>query len=257
LAKLRRAWHEAVSGEGAEVTLDDEQSHHVVQVLRLRRGDALAVFDGRGREWDAELLDARRGGARIRVGSEKVDPVEAPIALTLFQGLCRPDRMEWVVQKATELGAHAIRPIATRRSECGSPSAERLDRWRRIAREAARQSGRRIVPQVTEVEPIPAPCASPTYALIVLLPDAGAPLAVLLSDPAPPAAGILVGPEGGLDPEEVAALEEGGFRGARLGPRTLRTETAGVVACALVLHAWGDLGSGRPPRRFDSRGAGS
>jgi len=245
VAKLRRAWHDAVPGAGAEVSLDLEQSHHVVQVLRLRRGDALAVFDGRGREWDAELLDDRRTGARVRIGAEKLDPVEAPVAVTLFQGLCRPDRMEWVVQKSTELGVWSVRPIATMRSEGDGPSAERLDRWRRIAREAARQSGRRIVPGISEVETIPA-AASLRGASIVLAPGAEAPLASVLSGPAPPEVHLVVGPEGGLEQGEVAALEGSGFRRAELGPRILRTETAGVVACALILHAWGDLGSGRP-----------
>lgn len=243
MGRSRRAWHPGIPGPGVEITLDAEQSHHVVQVLRLRAGEILSVFDGRGGEWAAELVAAERSGARVRVGAVRTDRVEPPLSITLHQGLCRPDRMDWVVQKATEVGASRIRPTAAARSEERAPGPDRIERWRRIAREAARQSGRRVVPDVDELGPLP--LEPPMDALAVVLatgPDAP-PLGTLLTVEPVGDVRLLVGPEGGLEDAELEALSAAGWRPAGLGPRTLRTETAGVVACALVLHAWGDLGA--------------
>ena len=241
MTRLRRVYHESVAGPGALVRLEPEEAHHVAHVLRLRPGEALSVFDGRGEEWDATVRTAGREGVEILVGEPRADRVEPQLAVTLYQGLCRPDRMEWVIQKATEIGACAVQPVLTRRGDERPPSPERLVRWRRIAREAAKQSGRRSVPRVGE--PAAPPAAVPAGILgLLFAPSLSAPPPAAAAPPAPRAAWLLVGPEGGLEPEEVTALLEGGWRGASLGPRTLRTETAGVVACALVLHAWGDLG---------------
>jgi 16S rRNA (uracil1498-N3)-methyltransferase len=149
------------------------------------------------------------------------------------------------VQKATEVGVRSIRLVRAQRAEGGEPSPDRLDRLRRIAREAARQSGRTIVPDLTAAQDLQGIDTAGTDAF-VLDPRSGAPpLAQLLSGAGAGAGSILIGPEGGLEDGEVAQLEADGWRRAGLGPRILRTETAGIVACALLLHTWGDLGSRR------------
>lgn len=230
--------------------LDAEQSHHVTQVLRLRAGDPLALFDGRGREWDGRIVEAGRGGTTVLVGAERSEPVECALPVTLYQGVCRPDRMEWVIQKGVELGVAAIRPVATERSEGDLPSPDRLERWGRIAREAARQSGRRFVPPIVPTERLPVELPGRAVVALAMAP-AAAPLAGFLTGAPPAAVWLLVGPEGGLDDGELEALAAGGWRPAGLGPRILRTETAGIVACALVLAAWGDLGPSVPPAPAD------
>ncbi len=243
MERIARVHHAAVPGTGAEIVLDPEESHHVTRVLRLRPGDPVAVFDGRGREWEAVLVSAGRNGATVRTVSESTGRTDPGLELVLYQALCRPERMEWVIQKGTEVGVAAIRPFVARRSECPAPSAERLKRYRRVALEAAKQSGRRVVPEVTPpVGTVPPPPPGATALLLHTAPGAP-PLADRLAGPRPASVWLLVGPEGGFEPEEAEELEAAGWLPCGLGPRTLRTETAGAIAAALVLHAWDDLGS--------------
>ncbi len=255
MERIARVRHETVHGVGATILLDPEESHHVARVLRLRPGDPLAVFDGRGREWQAVLVAVDRAGATVRTISETPGRVDPALEVVLFQALCRPERMEWLVQKGTEVGLAAIRPFAARRSDVPRPSAERLKRYRRVALEAAKQCGRRVVPEIAEpVDAVPSP--PPATAALLLHTGPGVlPLAVHLAMPRPATVWLLVGPEGGLDLEEAQDLEESGWRPTGLGPRTLRTETAGPIAAALVLHAWDDLGS-RGPVRTETRPPG-
>lgn len=243
MARLNRAWCPQVAGEGALVTLDREQSHHVAQVLRLRAGDALELFDGAGRAWSAQIVAPDRSQTQVRAGPELFGAVESPYRVTLCQSLCRPERLEWVVQKATEVGVHAIRLVRAQRAEAGDPSPDRLERLRRIAREAARQSCRTIVPEVAAPEDLPDRPAEAGEAFVLDPRPDSPPLAEALAAPAPASGSLLIGPEGGLEDAEIERLERGGWRRAGLGPRVLRTETAGVVACALLLHLRGDLGA--------------
>ena len=244
MGRTRRVHHASVPGPDSVLALDADEAHHVIHVLRLGPGDPLSVFDGRGREWDATLTGVDRSGVKVRIGRERSDPVDPALGVTLYQGLCRPDRMEWAIQKATEVGVRAIHPLVASRSDGPLPSPDRLERWRRVAREACKQSGRRCVPAVGE--PVAAPQEVPQEVLALMLVPGREerPIGSFLCGPPPQAVWLLVGPEGGLHPGDVRALEAKGFRRAELGPRTLRTETAGVIASALVLHAWGDLGRG-------------
>jgi 16S rRNA (uracil1498-N3)-methyltransferase len=245
MERIRRVHHSDVPGTGSVIVLDPEETHHAVRVLRLRPGDPLSVFDGKGREWEAVLLSADRASAAVRTVSELPGRVDPVLAVTLFQALCRPERMEWLIQKGTEVGLAAIRPFSARRSEAGDPSGGRLRRYRRVALEAAKQSGRRAVPEVAEPVVAVPPPPEGTRALLLDAGPGARPLAEWIAAPEPAEVWLAVGPEGGFEPEEAASLEASGWRRASIGPRTLRTETAGVVAAALVLYAWGDLGSGR------------
>lgn len=239
--RSRRAYHPSIPGEGAEVVLDPEESHHVTRVLRLRAGDDVSVFDGRGGEWSGRLLETSPVGARVAVGAALTDAVEPTPPVILVQGACRADRVEWALQKGTEVGVFAFAIVPFARSEGADRAAAKLDRWRRIVLEACKQSGRRRIPDVAWLDTAP-PLETGARGFVL---DAGAgvePIGALLAAPAPSSVSLAVGPEGGLEPDEIAALVALGFRRASLGPRILRTETAGPVAAALVLHAWGDLG---------------
>jgi 16S rRNA (uracil1498-N3)-methyltransferase len=198
------------------------------------------VFDGKGREWSGVF----EGGSVVRLHDELFHPVEPPVAITLLQAGSRPERIEWVLQKGTEVGIVAFRWIETARVEVEAPSPAKLDRWRRILVEAAKQSGRRVVPSF-DVEPRwPRPPGA--EAALLLTPSAD-PIAAALGSRRAAAVEIAVGPEGGFEAAETAALAAFGWVPAGLGPRILRTETAGPLAAALVLHVWGDLGASGAP----------
>lgn len=242
-----RALHVGAAADGF-VDLDPEESHHLLRVLRLRPGQPLSIFDGRGREWDAILESVERGTARARLGAELRDRVEPELTVTLLQGLCRPERVEWVLQKGTEVGVSVFRLVAAERSEGPEPSPGRLDRWSRIVVEACKQSGRRRVPVLEAPVPLSFEPVETASAFVADPAPGATPLGLLVRGAAPREARIAVGPEGGFTPEEIHRLTDAGWRRASLGPRVLRTETAGLVACAIVLHAWGDLGAGPTAR---------
>jgi 16S rRNA (uracil1498-N3)-methyltransferase len=174
-----------------------------------------------------------------------LDPVEPGLRLHLYQALCRQDRFEWVIQKGTEIGMTAIHPLAAERADGRPPDAKRLARWRRIAIEACKQSGRRLCPEILPVDRVPAP--GPGVTALVLDPGSSElPLGRALPGPAPEELWVAVGPEGGFSDVELERMVGLGWRPAGLGPRILRTETAGLVACAIALHHLADLGPGRP-----------
>lgn len=157
MARLWRAFHPELPAEaGAEVELSAEEAHHVGRVLRLGPGESLSLFDGAGREWEARILAAPRPRIVVRLERECVEPVDAPLDLRLYQGLCRSERMDWLVQKATEIGVSAIHPLPTTRSEPARKLGQRLERWRRIAVEAAKQCGRRTLPEIAPRDELPA-----------------------------------------------------------------------------------------------------
>jgi len=162
----------------------------------------------------------------------------------LFQALARPEKIEWVLQKGTEVGVAEFRLVASERVEAPPPSLGRLDRYARIVMEACKQSGRRRLPPLS-LGALPTPPEG--VVAIVLSPDRGVdPLGTVLAGTKPEDVWLAVGPEGGFSPAELDTLIGAGWRPASLGPRVLRTETAGVVAAAIVLHTWGDLGPPSP-----------
>ena len=230
---------------GQRITLPEVAGHHVARVLRLRAGDALTVFDGCGGEYQATLVRVSRDAVVADVGAHEPVDRESALVVELGQGICKGDRMDLVVQKATELGVRIIRPIVCERTVVKLDPARaerRLAHWRAIAVHAAQQSGRTRVPEVAGVEGLDAWLARTGAGVaFVLSPRAGASLA----DCAPPAPGepvrLLVGPEGGFSLREVERAEAAGFTGLRLGPRVLRTETAALVALAALQAHWGDL----------------
>ena len=234
--------------EGSEFDLPPTAAQHVTTVLRLRVGAALRLFDGRGGEWTAALSAVARRAVQVRVGAH--DPIEreSPLAVTLLQGLARGERMDLVVQKATELGVARIIPVAAARSvvQLGEERADRrVAHWQAVAVAACEQCGRNRVPEITAPMSLVAACrlaaAEPAARLWALDAEGGAPFAA-----APPSRGdriaLLVGPEGGLTEEEIETAALIGFTRLRLGPRVLRTETAGPAALAALQALAGDFG---------------
>ena len=234
--------------QGAEVTLSDAAATHVTRVLRLHVGDRLAVFDGRGSEHHAEIGAITGGEVRVRLLERVASRPESPLAVTLVQGVSRGERMDWTLQKATELGVSAIAPVLCARSVVrlhADQTGAKLRHWQAIVVAACEQSGRSVLPELRTPEPLRAWLARPTAAGLRLVLDADADTE-LAAMPAPiGAVELLIGPEGGFDDDEIETARGAGFRSARLGPRVLRTETAGVAALAVLQARWGDLAAPR------------
>jgi len=231
-----RVYLDAAFSMSQEVMLDDAPAHHLARVLRLREGDALTLFNGRGGEWQAEFLGKRR--VRLR-GFSDVER-ESPLHATLVQGVSSGERMDYTIQKAVELGVAAIQPLITKRGVVrleGDRALARVRHWQKVAIAACEQCGRNRVPEVL-----------PLLGFHEYQPPAG-PVKLLLSAQGRSIrefdvkgeAVIAVGPEAGFAEEERSALERAGFAKASLGPRILRTETAALAALAALSALRGDF----------------
>jgi 16S rRNA (uracil1498-N3)-methyltransferase len=225
----------------AEVELPERVARHCA-VLRLRRGDAVVLFNGEGGEFSAELTLVSRDDARARVISGQTPERESPLAIALAQCVSSGDRMDTTLQKSTELGVSRIVPIASERSVVRL-SSDRADRrvahWRNVVIAACEQCGRNHVPEVTAITGFAAflSRAASDGLRLLLAPDSDRDLKQL--EP-PSRVTLLVGPEGGLAPEERQRAERSGFVPIRFGPRILRTETAPLAAIAAMQALWGD-----------------
>jgi 16S rRNA (uracil1498-N3)-methyltransferase len=239
-------FHVPQAAPGARVTLPDHTAHHAREVLRLRAGAAVRVFDGTGNEWDAVLDEVSRRSVSAHLLHAAVPRAESTLGLVLAMAALKGDRMELVIQKATELGVCELWPVVTSRTDAAARPAlkgSRSERWERVASGAAEQCGRAVVPRVAPTVTLEELLQrSFEGARVALLETPGhAPLPSLALDPASPLL-LLVGPAGGFEPKEAAALRAAGFLSASLGPRVLRAETAAVAAVAVAQAAWGDLG---------------
>lgn len=236
-----RVYHPEPLADNATVTLTPTARHHLGSVLRLRDGAAVVLFDGSGREWPTVLVDTRRGSADTGVGVER--NTESPLAVTLVQGIARGERMDWAIQKAVELGVRRIVPVATERGGVRLDAARAVKRhahWQGIVVAACEQSGRTRLPAIDAPSALYEAVAQLEGLSLVLDPAATLSLAAA---PVERDAGVtlLVGPEGGFSEAELASITDAGGLGVRLGPRVLRTETAGVAALAVLQSAFGDL----------------
>ncbi len=231
---------------GQQAILRGEEHHHLSRVLRLKPGDPLSVFDGKGRAFSARLVSVGRHESIVHVIGEETAGEESALPLSLAVGLSKGEKLDWVLQKGTELGVHAFHLIPARRSDLRLPAErvpERLARWRRVTLEACKQSGRSYIPEVHSPEPLESFLAGPLPSLRLLLePGSESGLSELGMDPASHG-GVVVatGPEGGWTPEEIAVFRAARFVPCRIGPRTLRCETAAIAAAVLLQHLAGDL----------------
>ncbi len=237
---------EALPREGAfprHVTLGEEVAGHL-RVLRMATGDAVRVFDGNGGEFAGVIESIGKREAHLLLA--KHDPVEreSPLAVTLVQSLATGDKMDWVVQKAVELGVTAIQPVDSARATVrlsAERAAKRLEHWRGIVIAACEQCGRNRLPKVREVGDFSTWLSRPGEGTRLLLHPGGGESLLALAASKPGPLTLLVGPEGGFDDGEVALAQRRGALLATLGPRVLRTETAGIAALAALQAQAGDL----------------
>lgn len=229
-------------GPGAQFALDADAAQHVAKSLRLKAGDALVVFDGRGGEYEAAIQRIDRDRVDVKVGGFRDAGRESALQLGLVQGLPEADKMDWIIQKATELGVGWIQPVTCERSVvrlAGDRAARREAHWRRVAVAAAEQCGRTRIPEVRPNLGFPSWLAAPAETPRWMLAPGAEPLAARPGAPSP--LELVVGPEGGFSERERALLEQHGCVGVSLGPRVLRTETAPLAALAAIHALWGDF----------------
>lgn len=224
-----------------EVTLDGDTAHHLVQVLRCAQGDPITLFSGDGRDFPGTVTSVGKKSLTVRLAEPRLLQTESPLHITLVQSLCRGERMDYAVQKATELGVQVIQPVQTEYSSMRldiAASEKKQRHWQAIAQSAAEQSYRSLIPSVL-------PAISLAQWLdtefdgtrLVLHPEGGKTLPNL-----PPTVrlALIVGPEGGLSERDLALCQQGKAQPVIIGPRLLRTETAGVATVAALQTLWGD-----------------
>jgi 16S rRNA (uracil1498-N3)-methyltransferase len=235
--------HEPINAN-SHMALDTNAARHVGRVLRMGSGDELVLFDGIGGEYPARIVAADKREIQVECG-ERIDvECESPLEITLAQGISKGERMDYTIQKAVELGVTHIVPINTERSVVnlrGERLDKRIDHWRGVIISACEQCGRNTLPQLLPMMNLSEWLLQPVKGAGLLL-DHRATMGINTLQLTEAACTLLIGPEGGLSEVERAAAQREGYRGMRLGPRVLRTETAALTALAAIQSRWGDLG---------------
>jgi 16S rRNA (uracil1498-N3)-methyltransferase len=224
-----------------EHELPEAQAHYISRVLRMAEGDAVQLFDGSGREYLGALLEVGKKRVSVRLDEAFAGQPDSTLPVHLGQGLSRGERMDWAIQKATELGVTEITPIVSERCEVrlkDERADKRLQHWKQIAISACEQCGRSSVPVIHPPQTLEEWLAGTEAQLKLVLHPVAEPM---ISHAKPASLAFLIGPEGGLTEAEVVQAQGKGFHSARLGPRVLRTETAPVVALAVAQQLWGDF----------------
>lgn len=229
-------------GPGAQFALDADAAQHVAKSLRLKAGDALVVFDGRGGEYEATIQRIDRDRVDVKLGAFRDAGRESALELGLVQGLPEADKMDWIIQKATELGVAWIQPVTCERSVVrltGDRAARREAHWQRVAIAASEQCGRTRIPEVRPTLAFSHWLATPARVPRWMLSPDGEALATRAAAPSP--LELVVGPEGGFSERERELLAHAACERVCIGPRVLRTETAPLAALAAIHALWGDF----------------
>jgi len=240
--RLSRFYIDQPLAEGTDILLDERNSHYLLRVLRLKPGDALILFNGDGYEYNAILEQSTKKQATVELRNRQSPQRESPLHIEIGQSVARGERMDFVLQKSVELGVNRITPLWTQRSQVRLDDKrleKRLTHWHGVVHSACEQSGRVRVPSLETPLDLNTWLATPNDGLnLVLSPHVG----MALKDLKPAThVRVLIGPEGGLDDNEINAAEANGFQTVSLGPRVLRTETAALATLAALQTLWGDL----------------
>jgi 16S rRNA (uracil1498-N3)-methyltransferase len=227
---------------GEEQQLEETASRHLAGALRMKSGDRLSLFNGEGGEFNAEIVSITRKSVQVRICEYRDHGAESPLTTHLGIAISRGDRMDWVVQKATELGVSTLTPLFSTRTEVklSTDRAQRkLGHWRAIAISACEQTGRNTLPEILGIEKLETWCESVAAERKFVLHHRSNKTSG--SDAAPTSVALLIGPEGGLDETELELASGHGFDHLALGPRVMRTETAPLAALAILQSRWGDI----------------
>jgi len=240
--RISRLFINTTLSPNALISLDEKASHYLTNVLRLKSNAPLVVFNGDGNQYSATIEAIEKKAVTLRTKDCEAVNNESPLSIHLAIALSKGDRMDWIIQKATELGVTAITPLTSERSEVklkGERLEKKLQHWQQIAISACEQCGRNRVPAIHAlsiaddwVKTVKAERKLVLHHRTEQTIDATRHIA---------SAALLIGPEGGLSEREINAAEQQGFAALRLGPRVLRTETAPLAAITLLQHSWGDM----------------
>jgi 16S rRNA (uracil1498-N3)-methyltransferase len=239
--RIPRIYTQSPLTENSQLQLEAEPSKHLAKVLRMKSGDSLTIFNGGGEAFSASILSANKGSVVVEVGSGLNEDLESALSIHLGIAVSRGDRMDWVVQKATELGVTEITPLFTERTEvklAGERAQKKLRHWQQITINACQQCGRNRLPITHPITELGAWHSGVEADCKLVLHHRASPLDY---GSAPTSIALLVGPEGGLTEIEIESAEQVGFQSLRLGPRVLRTETAPLAAIAILQAQWGDM----------------
>ena len=242
--RLTRCYLDQPLDVGTTVILPESAAQHLIRVLRLREGDACVLFNGDGHDHDARIVAIGKRETQAEITARRRIDNESPLRITLLQGIARGEKMDWIVQKATELGVSRILPVASERSDVRLDEArahKRHAHWQEIAISACEQSGRAVLPELLPTQPLASATRRCDGTGFILDPASAASIKSVASTLST-ASTLAIGPEGGWSPRDLEQLREAGFCGLRLGPRVLRTETAGIAAIAALQALAGDLG---------------
>jgi len=245
--RVPRIYQPVPLSSGQTIELDTQARIHVTKVLRLRTGESLIVFNGSGEEYEAVISGIERRAISLLIGEGRQRNVESPLELVLVQGISRGERMDYTIQKAVELGVTRIVPVNTERTMVnlkGERQVRREDHWQAIVNGACEQSGRNVVPEVSPIRSLQewlersGTNQGPEIRLVLHhraeISPGGLPV------PEGPVI-VLIGPEGGLTPDEISAAQSAGYLSLCIGPRILRTETAALAALSVLQWLWGDF----------------
>jgi 16S rRNA (uracil1498-N3)-methyltransferase len=226
---------------GALVDLPEQTSHYISKVLRMNEGNAVRLFNGEGGYYEAEIHALSKKKVSVALGAFHPENKGSPLAVHLGIALSKGDKMDWIVQKATELGASEITPLTSLRSDVKIPKErqeKRIEHWRQVAISACEQCERNLVPLIHPIQSLEQWTANSQAELKLILHHRAQALdnSIELKS-----AALLIGPEGGLNEQEIEQAENKGFVALTLGPRVMRTETAPIAALSVLQYLWGDL----------------
>ncbi|WP_289027869.1 16S rRNA (uracil(1498)-N(3))-methyltransferase [uncultured Paraglaciecola sp.] len=241
--RIIRIYHPHQLSVESQIILTDDATNHVSNVLRAREGQAVVLFNGDGNEYSAHLAQVNKRKVVVNVDSKLSLSIESPLDIHLAQGISRGDRMEWVIQKAVELGIKEITPLITER--CGVKLnqerwVKKHEQWLKVVIGACEQSGRNVLPKLNPPTLFSDWVTMSTNQLRLTLHPRAEQAFRHISMP-PAGVRLLIGPEGGFTDQEIYQTEQNGFQTVQLGPRVLRTETAAVASIAALQAIHGDL----------------
>ncbi len=228
------------------VTINGPDVNHIAKVLRTKCGETLFICDGDGNDYETIIMSITKDCILADIVRSYPCITEPETKITLFQGIPKQGKMDWIIEKCTEIGVHTIVPVQMSRSvvKLNTEQAEKkLERWRKTAEAAAKQCGRGVIPHIAKpvtVEELQK-TSLPDFLLLPYEDEQSNPVRTALSHKKCKTAGIFIGPEGGFAPEEVEIFKLLGAHSVTLGPRILRTETAGLVALSLMLYEWDEM----------------
>jgi len=236
--------HESIRGR--MIVVSGEEAHHIIDVMRLKPNDRVVTFDATGKEYIGVIKEVAKKSLVIDITEEKEVAAKSGAKITLIQAVPKKNKMDYIVEKATELGVSGIMPVFTERTIPKwdkRKMAFQAERWRKIAREASKQCGRADIPKVEEMTyftAITGNFSGCDQALVAALSDKAVPMKAALKGPRPHNVAVAIGPEGDFTDEEIEAAVSAGFKVINLGPRVLKSDTAGLAALAVLNYEYAD-----------------